>query len=57
MLPFDLSQCPEAARDDLCMQLYRGLERMMATPDGRQCIERRTAEINRTKGGVTDDHS
>ena len=46
MLPFDLSQYPVTARNDLCMSMYKGLERMMATPEGRQYIENKTAELN-----------
>lgn len=55
MLPFDLSQYPTEARDALCMDLYRGLERLMADQESREYIERRTAEIEaeRLKGGET----
>ena len=31
MLPFDLSQYSVTARNDLCMAIYQGLERTMAT--------------------------
>ena len=43
-LPFDLSQYSLTARDDLCMTFYRSLERMMATAEGREYIETKTAE-------------
>ena len=44
MLPFDLSKYSDTARNDLCMSFYRGLEKCMATPEGREYIERKTAE-------------
>ena len=44
MLPFDLSQYSATARNDLCMALYQSLDRMMATPEGREYIETETAE-------------
>lgn len=44
MLPFDLSQYSVTARNDLCMAFYRDLERVMATPEGREYIESKTAE-------------
>lgn len=45
MLPLDLTQYSAESRNDLCMSFYRGLERMMATPDGRAYIEQKTAEL------------
>ena len=45
MLPFDLSQYSLTARNDLCMAIYQGLERTMATPEGREQIEKRMAEM------------
>ena len=45
MLPFDLSQYSLTARNDLCMAIYQGLERTMATPEGRERIEKRMAEM------------
>lgn len=44
MLPFDLSQYSVIARDDLCMTFYRSLEKVMATAEGREYIEAKTAE-------------
>ena len=44
MLPFDLSQYSVTARNDLCMAFYQDLERVMSTPEGRDLIERKTAE-------------
>lgn len=44
MLPFDLSQYSVSSRNDLCMELFRIYQRMMATPEGREYIERKTAE-------------
>ncbi|MBR4472464.1 MAG: hypothetical protein IKS55_02395 [Oscillospiraceae bacterium] len=40
----DLSQVPLTARDDLLMAIYRDLEKDMSTPEGRERIERKTAE-------------
>ena len=44
MLPIDLSQVPLTARDDLLMAIYRDLVKDMSTPEGRERIERKTAE-------------
>jgi len=44
MLPFDLAQYSETARNDLCMTFYRSLEKVMATAEGREYIEEKTAE-------------
>lgn len=44
MLPFDLSKYSEITRNDLCMAFYRSLEKAMATPEGREYIERKTSE-------------
>jgi len=52
MLPFDLSQYSVTARNDLCMAFYQGLDRMMATQEGREYIETKTAErLARQEGG------
>ena len=45
MSSIDLSQYSVTARNDLCMAIYRGLERTMATPEGRERIEKRMAEM------------
>ena len=44
MLPFDLSQYSVTARNDLCMELFKSYQRLMATPDGKEYIEKKTAE-------------
>jgi len=44
MLPFDLSKYSTTARNDLCMELFRSFQKIMATPEGREYIERKTAE-------------
>lgn len=44
MLPFDLSKYSTSSRNDLCMGLFRFYQELMATPEGREYIERKTAE-------------
>lgn len=44
MSVLDLSQVPLTARDDLLMAIYRDLAKDMSTPEGRERIERKTAE-------------
>ena len=44
MESINLSQIPTTIRNDLCMVFYRDLEQMMATPEGREYIENKTAE-------------
>lgn len=45
MSVLDLSQVPLTARDDLLMAIYRDLEKDMSTPEGRERIEKRMAEM------------
>lgn len=44
MNELDLSQFPESTWLHLCMAAYEGLDRLMATPEGREYIETKTAE-------------
>ena len=44
MSAIDLSKFSLTTRNDLCLAFYRDLERVMATPEGRERIERKTAE-------------
>ena len=57
MLPLDQSQYSVTARNDLCMSFYRSLESMMATPEGRQYIEEKTAQrlAGQLKGGEINE--
>lgn len=44
MASIDLSIFPESTWLHLCMAAYEGLDRLMATPEGREYIETKTAE-------------